>query len=166
MGTRSYIAKDIGSGKYLVIFCQLESHLETTGKLLTEYYNTPEKVDALLSLGDIYFLGEKIEPDPALPHDWYSKDYQKDATLAYGRDCGEYDWPAEEMTLEDMEDNDAGAEFIYIFTAEQEWKYCCPVAPDVRWRNVRNELAAETEISNQNSEEQDCKESCDSVLFM
>ena len=45
MGTRSYIGKDIGNGKYSVIFCQLESYLETTGRLLTEHYNTPEKVD-------------------------------------------------------------------------------------------------------------------------
>ena len=36
MGTRSYIGKDIGNGKYSVIFCQLESYLETTGRLLTE----------------------------------------------------------------------------------------------------------------------------------
>ena len=81
MGTRSYIGKDIGNGKYSVIFCQLESYLETTGRLLTEHYNTPEKVDALLALGDICFLGEKIEPDPSLPHDWYGKDYQQDVTL-------------------------------------------------------------------------------------
>ena len=40
MGTRSYIGKDIGNGKYSVIFCQLESYLETTGRLLTEHYNT------------------------------------------------------------------------------------------------------------------------------
>ena len=50
------------------------------------------------------------------------------------------------MTLEDMEESDEGIEFIYIFTSEQEWKYCCPVSPDMRWRNVRNELAAESEI--------------------
>ena len=106
MGTRSYIGKDIGNGKYSVIFCQLESYLETNGRLLTEHYNTPEKVDALLALGDICFLGEKIEPDSSLPHDWYGKDYQQDVTLAFGRDCGEYKWPAKEMTLEDMEESD------------------------------------------------------------
>ena len=61
---------------------------------MTEHYNTPEKVDALLALGDICFLGEKIEPDPSLPHDWYGKDYQQDVTLAFGRDCGEYKWCA------------------------------------------------------------------------
>ena len=55
---------------------------------------------------------------------------------------------------------------IYIFTPEQEWKYCCPVSPDMRWWNVRNELAAESEIFNQNSEEQDCGENCDPVLSM
>ena len=88
--------------------------------------------------------------------------------IGYGgsRDCGEYKWPAKEMTLEDMEESDEGIEFIYIFTPEQEWKYCCPVSPDMRWRNVRNELAAESEIFNQNSEEQDCGENCDPVLSM
>ena len=114
MGTRSYIGKDIGNGKYSVIFCQLESYLETTGRLLTEHYNTPEKVDALLALGDICFLGEKIEPDPSLPHDWYGKDYQQDVTLAFGRDCGEYKWPAKEMTLEDMEESDGDRIYIYF----------------------------------------------------
>lgn len=166
MGTRSYIAKDIGKGKYKVIFCQLDGDLEITGKLLAEHYNTPEKVDALLALGDIYFLGEQLEPNPALPHNWYENNYQKDVTLAIGRDCGEYHWPAEEMTLENMEDNDEGIEFIYIFTPDQEWKYCCVMAPDARWRNVRNELAADDDFPNQNSEAQDCEESSDPVLSM
>lgn len=88
MGTRSYIGKDIGNGKYSVIFCQLESYLETTGRLLTEHYNTPEKVDALLALGDICFLAEKIEPDPSLPHDWYGKVISRMLRLRSGRDCG------------------------------------------------------------------------------
>ena len=61
MGTRSYIGKDIGNGKYSVIFCQLESYLETTGRLLTEHYNTPEKVDALLALGDIRIFFQSRE---------------------------------------------------------------------------------------------------------
>lgn len=59
MGTRSYIGKDIGNGKYSVIFCQLESYLETTGRLLTEHYNTPEKVDALLALDELVFSAKK-----------------------------------------------------------------------------------------------------------
>ena len=166
MGTRSYIAKDIGNGKYRTIFCQLDSYLEVTGKTLVEYYNSPEKVDALLDLGDIYLLREKLEPDPSLPHNWHENDYQKDVTLAFGRDCGENDWPAKEITLEDMEDGDEGVEFIYIFTPKQEWKYCCIVAPDARWRDVRNELEAAADFPNQNLEEQDCGDDCNPVFSM
>ena len=138
MGTRSYIGKDIGNGKYSVIFCQLESYLETTGRLLTEHYNTPEKVDALLALGDICFLGEKIEPDPSLPHDWYGKDYQQDVTLAFGRDCGEYKWARKRNDAEDMEEKrDEGIEFMpfrYLVrngNTERNAGYLL----DMRWRD-------------------------------
>lgn len=66
MGTPCYIAKDLGGGKYRTIFCMLDGYLEYTGALLAEHYATPERIDALLSLGDIYSLGSKLEPIQAI----------------------------------------------------------------------------------------------------
>lgn len=166
MGTRSYIAKDIGEGKFLTILCQLESHLEYTGALLINHYNTPDKVDALLGLGDIYYLGERLEPDPALPHGRNSGNYQENVTIAFGRDRGKGVWPAQKMTFSDMEDNDEMVEFIYVFTPQQEWIYCCPTAPDLKWRSVRKGLdtGMEYAIYFQDAEEPDCDEENNPVL--
>lgn len=152
MGTRCYIAKDLGDGKYRTIFCMLDGYLEYTGALLAEHYATPGRIDALLSLGDIYSLGAKIEPDLAYPHDWYNNNRQKDVTTALGRDCGETDCSAQEMTLSEMEDSYEFIDFLYVFTHEHEWKYLCLTAPDARWRNVRDELM-ELEMSDQDDEE-------------
>ena len=63
MGTRSYIAKQIGDDQYLTIFCQLDGYPEETGATLVKYYDTPEKIDALLALGDLYYLREKLAPN-------------------------------------------------------------------------------------------------------
>ena len=63
MGTRSYIAKQIGDDQYLSIYCQLNGYPEETGATLVKCYDTPEKIDALLALGDLYYLREKLSPE-------------------------------------------------------------------------------------------------------
>lgn len=143
MGTPCYIGKDLGNGKYKAIFCKLDGYLEWTGALLLKHFNTPEKLDELLALGDINYLKEKLYPDPSLPHDYYGMDYQQDVTLAYGRDLGATGYEATEMTMDEMLDSDDMVEFIYMFTPEQEWKYLCTIAPDARIRTVSDELDEE-----------------------
>ena len=56
MGTRSYIARQIGDDQYLTIYCQLNGYPEDTGATLVKHYDTSEKVNALLALGDLYYL--------------------------------------------------------------------------------------------------------------
>lgn len=51
-----------------------------------------------------------------------------------------------------MEDGEEFVDFLYVFTPEHEWKYLCLIAPDARWRNVRDELM-ELEMSDQDDEE-------------
>lgn len=53
--------------------------------LLTEYYSTVGKIKALLALGDINRLGERIAPDPNKP--FLSNGRQAGVTVAYYRDC-------------------------------------------------------------------------------
>ena len=62
MGTRSYIARQIGDDQYLTIYCQLNGYPEDTGATLVKHYDTSEKVNALLALGDLYYLREKLSP--------------------------------------------------------------------------------------------------------
>ena len=67
MGTRSYIARQIGDDQYLTIYCQLNGYPEDTGATLVKHYDTSEKVNALLALGDLYYLREKLSPAPGRP---------------------------------------------------------------------------------------------------
>lgn len=85
MGTRSYIAKQIGDDRYLTISCQLDGYPEEVGATLVKAYSTPEKVDALLALGDLYCLCEKLAPDSG-HHDFNAP--QPGVTVAYQRDDG------------------------------------------------------------------------------
>ena len=68
MSTRSIIAKQIGEDQYLTIFCHYNGYPDDNGARLVKHYNTPERVDALLALGDLEILREKTEPSPQTPH--------------------------------------------------------------------------------------------------
>lgn len=137
MGTPSYIAKQLGDDSYLAIFCQAEGYLHSLGAILSKHYNTPEQVDALLSLGDIHSLGAKLNPDPAIPGE------QKDVTVAYGRDCGEPGYEAAQMGVEDMLDGENFVEYLYIYTQDNRWKFLCCTTEEMILRDVEDTLQAE-----------------------
>lgn len=112
MGTRSYIARQIGDDQYLTIYCQLNGYPEDTGATLVKHYDTSEKVNALLALGDLYYLREKLSPDPGR-HDFIAP--QPGVTLAYRRDGDCPGWEATIKTFEELYDaaDWAGIEYIY-----------------------------------------------------
>ncbi len=120
MGTRSYIAKQVGSNSYRTIFSQLDGYPSYLGMLLMDHYNTEDMVDKLLNLGDIYVLKPKLEPNANQPHDFLNR--QKDVTLAFSRDFNEEGFDASIKTLEELEEN-WEIEFVYVFTQENKWKY-------------------------------------------
>ena len=86
MSTRSYIAKQIGDNKYRTIYCHSDGYLTYNGAMLLDHYNSPEKLDELLRLGDLSCLGVNINPDPSRPHSFDHKKRQDGVTVAYGRD--------------------------------------------------------------------------------
>lgn len=57
MGTRSYIALQIEEDEYLTIFCHYNGYPDDNGAILAEHYDKQEKVESLIQLGDLYFLG-------------------------------------------------------------------------------------------------------------
>ena len=117
MGTRSFIAKQIGDDQYLTIFCHFDGHPEDNGATLVQHYNTPEQVDALLALGDLYYLREEIAPAPGVPHEHDSA--QPGVTIAYQRDEGWTGCEAKIMALEEIDDPGLdGVEFTYIFSPQ------------------------------------------------
>ena len=94
MGTPSYIAKQIGADSYLTIYCQIEGHLHSTGYLLDKHYNTPEQVDALLALGDIYSVESTLNPD--------------------NHNYGKTGRPASVMDIDTLLDDEDFADYLYI----------------------------------------------------
>ena len=126
--TGSLIAKQIGPDAYRTIFCQIEGHLESQGDMLVKHFDTPEKVDELLSLGDLYVLYPQLTPDPARKHSM--DDRQQNVTVAYQRDWGETDMDAQILTLEELDSPDGIIEFVYIFDMDHQWKYAVFVGTD------------------------------------
>lgn len=124
MSTRSYIAEELPNGKYKVIYCHFDGYLEHNGEILIDHYQDRNKLEKLLSLGDLSSLDKNIDPDPNLPHSTDYKEQQKDVCVFYNRDGKENnpDWEAKILTKEEMFDND-WIEYFYIFTLEDKWKY-------------------------------------------
>ena len=134
----SFISDDM----YRSIYCHLDGYPEEVGKLLVKYYDTTEKLRELLALGDVYCLQKKLNPDPSALHCFGN--YQKDVTVAFGRDREENGFEAKDRTLDEMLDSSEDPEFVYIFTAEQEWEFCHLYDYDVSFRKVRDVLSKES----------------------
>ena len=114
MATTSIIAKKIGKDKYRAIFCKYDGKLADNGWILSKYYTTPERVDQLLELGDLYILGEKLScaEKPGLG---------ERVTIAYARDRGEELCPAKEYNLGELYALEKP--YLYIFVKEDKWVY-------------------------------------------
>ena len=142
MGTRSYIAKKIGEDQYLTIYSQLNGYPEDTGAFLVKCYDTPEKVDALLALGSLYYLREKLSPEPGR-HDFDAP--QPGVTVAYQRDGGCSGWSAKIKTFEELSDwEQDGIEYIYIYDTNGQWLYFPMGVPDAVLRNLKEDLENDT----------------------
>ncbi len=58
MGTRSRIGKLNDDGTVTSIYCHWDGYPSWTGRILLEHWNDHQRVDQLLSLGDLSGLGE------------------------------------------------------------------------------------------------------------
>jgi hypothetical protein len=123
MSTRSRIAiettDDSGNKVIKSIYCHFDGYSSGVGKTLMDNYQDREKVETLISLGDISFLREEITPTG--PHSFNYP--QKGVTVAYHRDRGEklksprINSSVREFFLSDIE------EYGYLFTEEGEWLF-------------------------------------------
>lgn len=88
MSTPSTIAIKDAKG-FECIYCHFDGYLSYNGVILQEDYQDPEKVKALIALGDISALRSEVIPDANETHDF--NDPQDDVVIAYHRDHQE-DW--------------------------------------------------------------------------
>lgn len=73
MATRSTIGIRHEDGSVTKIYCHWDGYIEHNGGILQKYYNTAEKIEPLLALGNLSVLGPKPEADDT----WESRDYER-----------------------------------------------------------------------------------------
>lgn len=73
MATRSTIGIRHEDGSVTKIYCHWDGYIEHNGGILQKYYNTAEKIEPLLSLGNLSVLGPKPEADDT----WESRDFER-----------------------------------------------------------------------------------------
>lgn len=120
MSTRSYIAMKTSEDTYKGVYCHYDGYLDYNGVMLLEHYNSKERVEELLSYGNISSLREKITPEKGSTHSFDNPD--KDVTIFYGRDRGEEGQEAFNCTEEELKDPTSWIEYIYVFD-NGKWYY-------------------------------------------
>ena len=121
MSTRSYICRENEDGTITGSYCHCDGYLTYNGAMLLDHYSTKERVDKLLSFGNMSCLNEIIEPDPSKPHTF--DDRQPNVTVFYGRDRGEKGQEAQTVKLEDLDDPSSWIEYCYVFGKDGKWRY-------------------------------------------
>lgn len=108
MATRSLIGVQEPNGSIKVIYCHWDGYPDHNGKILLNHYTDPEKIRALIDLGDLCQLGAEVESGLEGSH-----------CEAFARDKGEsYNEATTVSSIEDLLENTCniiGIEYIYIW---------------------------------------------------
>lgn len=110
MATRSRIGIENEHGTIRSIYCHWDGYPSGVGKTLQTHYMDRDKVEALLSLGNISELGDSIE-----------------TTVAYARDRGED--AKDNFYREDLDINSFKRK---LKASDQDWAYI--MGPNGQWK--------------------------------
>ena len=114
MATRSHIGIRNQDGTVEYIYCHWDGYPEHNGVILTEHYDTLDKVKELIALGDLSFLG----PEIGEKHDF---DGELNATWcrAYGRDRNDPNTEAKTISFNDLLENEGlNVSYVYVFDGD------------------------------------------------
>ena len=118
MSTRSIIIEKTVEG-YRGIYVHWDGYARGVGATLLKHYTDPKKVFALINLGSLSSLGEKVNPTDPTVHTFDSP--EKNVTVAYGRDRGEEDQePVVGITIEQVAGHIDHNGYVYVFE-NNEW---------------------------------------------
>jgi len=114
MSTRSHIGLRNTDGTVDYIYCHFDGYPEHNGKILTENYQTIDKVKQLLDLGSLSILGPEIGEQ----QDFSDRStHNKEWCLAYGRDRGESNTSKRNLYFNDLLSDD-GVDYLYVFDGD------------------------------------------------
>lgn len=118
MATRSNIGIKNTDGSIEMIYCHWDGYPSHHLPILTEHYNTEDKVRELLALGDISVLDKRVKPNENEAHTFNRP--SDGIVIAYHRDRGEELHPAIKYPNLDAALGDR-EEYVYIFE-DNEWR--------------------------------------------
>lgn len=123
MSTRSYILMETeateNKHEYYGIYCHWDGYPAYNGNILLNHYKNRDKVEKLISLGDLSSLGPNIDPDPSQLHSFDNE--QPGVCVFYGRDRGEENVGPRMYNIFSLM-IDSWAEYLYIYTLDGKWK--------------------------------------------
>lgn len=143
MSTRSNIVVRLKNGSWKRIYCHSDGYLSWNGRKLIEHYNSQEMAEALVTMGDLSFLGNVIgEKHEFEFYSTFSKkhnnnyealtadpEYQRLSNMCrfYHRDRGESD--ANGTIGDSLESVWGEQEYLYVWTGEK-WMWTFPESYD------------------------------------
>jgi hypothetical protein len=110
MSTRSRIGLELSDGSVLSIYSHWDGYPKFNGVKLVEHFNTKEKVQELIDMGDISCIWTNVG--------WNNETLPETGPLPYssrGEDCP----PRLDTNLNEYLTD--GEEYAYIFTQNQQW---------------------------------------------
>lgn len=128
MSTRSHIGVRNADDTISFIYCHFDGYPSGVGNVLKKYYQDGLKIQALLNLGDISILAERVSPEEKLfPDDKIDKNQKHTfdnpipgVTVAYHRDRGEDNTTAR-VTREKLMTSFLDQEYAYLYE-NNTWK--------------------------------------------
>jgi hypothetical protein len=121
MATRSRIGLQLEDGTIKHSYCHFDGYPHGVGHTLVGHYSDIEKVNELLSFGDMSFLAPKVNPDGI--HNFNSP--EKDVTVFYGRDRGESDVDSVITSMDEYHSVKYSSciDYKYVFSGGHWWVY-------------------------------------------
>lgn len=114
MATRSYIGIRNLDASVDYIYCHYDGYPSHNGVILTQHYDTYDKVKKLLELGDLSILGEEVGEQ----QDFNNRStYNRKWCLAYGRDRGEENVSVKNGDFDKLI-SDQSVDYVYVFDGD------------------------------------------------
>lgn len=102
------------------IYNHSDGYLEYLGKMLIKHYNSEEKAKALVNLGDVSVVKEKLAPEEGTTHTFDNR--QEGVSVFYNQDRGENWDDIQPIRIENtvFENPDYTIVYIYVYDVEEQ----------------------------------------------